>query len=129
MKFTIPIAPRTKKNSYIPITTKTGKSIMLPSKAYMELERGIKKFIKENFPKCEPIREEINLCCHFYIERDIRSDLVGYLQAIQDALVKAKFLYDDNRKIIKTTNGSEVFLDRKNPRIEVEITYYKKGME
>lgn len=124
MKFTIPIKPRTKKNHNQLVTLKTGRQILLPSKQYKKFEQEVSDFIESEFGNLEPIDKEINLCCHFYKSEDRRGDLTGYLQAIQDALVKAGLLKDDNHKIIRTTNGSEVFLDRNNPRIEVEITFY-----
>ena len=68
-----------------------------------------------------PVDCPVNLKCIFYKEKDYKGDLVGYLQAIQDTLVKAKVLLDDNHKIVASTNGSKVFLDREHPRIEIEI--------
>lgn len=124
LKFTIPIKPRTKKNHGQIITMKNGRQIMLPSKEYKEFEKEVVSFVERNFNDLRPIDKDINLCCHFYKEKDFKADLTGYLQAIQDALVKAGLLKDDNHKIVRTTNGSEVFLDRNNPRIEVEITFY-----
>ena len=75
------------------------------------------------FGNLEPIDKPINLCCIFYKDKNYKSDLVGYLQAIQDAFVKAKFLLDDNSNIVSSTDGSRIELDRNNPRIEVKITW------
>ena len=127
LNFTIPVSPRTKKNHSVPIVNpKTGYMINLPSKAYRTMEKEIVKFMKNNNYAGLKISTPINLQCHFYKDKDYKSDLTGYLQALQDALVKAEVLEDDNHKIVKTTNGSEVFLDRENPRIEVEITFYEE---
>ena len=126
LEFTIPVAPRTKKNHPQLVTLKTGRTMMLPSKQYRGFEKEVVKFVNNEFPNIEPIDKPINLCCKFYKDKDYKSDLLGYLQAIQDALVKAKLLLDDNHKIVKTTDGSEVFLDRNNPRVEVSITF-KEG--
>lgn len=123
LEFTIQVAPRTKKNHGQQVTLKTGRTIMLPSKQYKKFEKEVVKFVNNEFPNIEPIDKPINLCCKFYKDKDYKSDLLGYLQAIQDALVKAKLLLDDNHKIVKTTDGSEVFLDRNNPRVEVSITF------
>ena len=129
MKFTIPVKPRTKKNHMQLVTLKTGRQMMLPSKAYKEFEKQVLNYVAENpliIKSTEefklPIEEKINLKGLFYKEKDYKSDLAGYLQALQDALVKAGVIKDDNHKIIETTDGSRVFLDRDNPRIEVEIT-------
>lgn len=129
MKFTIPVKPRTKKNHMQLVTLKTGRQMMLPSKAYKTFEKEVLNFvaenpliIKSNDEFTLPIKDRVNLKCKFYKEKDYKSDLAGYLQAIQDALVKAGVLSDDNHKIIESTNGSKVLLDKDNPRIEIEIT-------
>jgi Holliday junction resolvase RusA-like endonuclease len=51
-----------------------------------------------------------------------RVDLVNLIEALQDVLVKAGVLADDNSSIVVSTDGSRVALDRRNPRTEVEIT-------
>lgn len=123
MEFTLPVKPRTKKNSSSFVTLRTGRTILLPSKAYREFEKEVITNIEGMFGNLEPIDKPINLCCVFYKEKNYKSDLVGYLQAIQDALVKAKFLLDDNSNIVVSTDGSRIELDRTNPRIDVKITW------
>lgn len=122
LKFTIPVKPRTKKNHTNFVTLRNGKTILLPSKPYREFEKTVCTFIEGHFGNIEPIEEPVNLKCIFYKEKDYRSDLPGYIQAIADSLVKGGLLKDDNTKIITGIDGSRVFLDRDNPRIEVEIT-------
>lgn len=115
MKFAIPLAPRTKKNSQQ--VAKNG--AIIQSKAYRQYEKDCAWFM----PKVEkPIAYRVNLKAVFYIDADRKSDLVGYLQAIQDILVKYGVLEDDNRRIVHSTDGSYVDVDRKNPRVEIEIT-------
>lgn len=122
--FTLPVKPRTKKNHSQLVTLKTGRQMLLPSKTYKEFEKEVVNYIKK-YPQLQLcIDKPINLQCHFYKDKNYRSDLVGYLQAVQDALVKAGVLKDDNTNIVVTTNGSEVFLDREEPRIEVFISFY-----
>ena len=100
--------------------------MLLPSKSYKEFEKKVVSWVEGNFGNLEAISEPINMSCRFYKDKDYKSDLPGYLQAICDALVKAGLIADDNHKIVKSTNGSEVFLDRENPRIEVEIEFIKE---
>ena len=126
IKFVLPIKPRTKKNHGQLITLKTGKQIMLPAKSYLEFEREVIKFVKAH-PKLKlELDVPINLKCCFYKDKNYKSDLVGYLQAIQDALVEAGVLKDDNTKIVYSTDGSFVDVDKDNPRIEILITFLKE---
>lgn len=122
-KFTIPVKPRTKKNHGQLVTLKTGRQLMLPSKAYQEFLKDIIAFFKHQ--DFVIIDKPINLKCLFYKDKNYKSDLTGYLQAIQDALVDVGFLEDDNSRIVVSTDGSRVYLDRENPRIEIEITESK----
>ena len=123
-KFTIPVKPRTKKNHSQLVTLKTGRQILLPSKTYAEFEKAVKKWYTEAPDNIQNIYVDypINLKCLFYKEKNYKSDLAGYLQAIQDTLVKVGMLEDDNHYIVESTDGSRVYLDRENPRIEVIIT-------
>ena len=123
-KFTIPVKPRTKKNHSQLVTLKTGRQILLPSKTYAEFEKAVKKWYNEAPDNIQNIYVDypINLKCLFYKEKNYKSDLAGYLQAIQDTLVKVGMLEDDNHYIVESTDGSRVYLDRENPRIEVTIT-------
>lgn len=122
MKFTLPIKPRTKKNSQSFVTLKNGRTILLPSKPYKEFEKLCLKYIEFELGNIETIDYPINLKAWFFKDKNYKSDLVGYLQALQDALVKAKILQDDNTKIVFSTDGSRIFHDKNYPRIEVEIT-------
>lgn len=122
--FILPIKPRTKKNHSQLVTLKTGRQMLLPSKTYKEFEKEVLAYFKQHPELKLHINEPINLACLFYKERNYKSDLVGYLQAVQDALVKAEVLEDDNHHIVATTDGSRVLWDKNNPRIEITITYY-----
>lgn len=129
MKFTIPVKPRTKKNSQSFVTLKNGRTILLPSKPYKEFETLSVKYIEYELGNIETIDYPINLKAWFFKDKNYKSDLVGYLQALQDTLVKAKILQDDNTKIVFSTDGSRIFHDKNYPRIEVEITKAKDYAE
>lgn len=117
MNFTIPIEPVTKKNHSQVVMIK-GRPIVLPSKPYQEYEKKCKQYI----PKInEPINYPINLKCYFYKGTHRKCDLTNLLQAVCDILVKYKILEDDDYSIVSTTNGSEVFYDKENPRTEIYI--------
>ena len=50
-----------------------------------------------------------------------RVDLTNLLEALDDMLVKANVIKDDCRDIVVSHDGSRVYWDKDNPRIEVEI--------
>ena len=119
IKIILPFAPRTKKNNSRVVKIGNYTKI-LPSKNYVDLEKKCLKFLAINWHK-SIITHPIGLECHFYKDKDYKADLVGYLQAIQDILVKAEVIADDNHKIVENTDGSRVSVDRENPRIEIYI--------
>lgn len=121
VSFTIPLPPVTKKNH--------GRIVMcgrypklLPSEAYERYTKAAMPFLKAVFRDIGRIDFPVNLKCVFYLNRRFKSDLAGYLQAVQDALVEAGILEDDNRNIVASVDGSKVLYDKKNPRTEVTIT-------
>lgn len=123
MKITINGNPITKKNHGRIVQKKfpNGKSIpiVLPSEAYTKYEKECKNCI----PKLEtPINFPINLCCKYYMETKRKCDITNLLQATCDILVKYKVIEDDNYTIITSVDGTEVFYDKENPRVEIEIT-------
>ena len=50
-----------------------------------------------------------------------RVDLTNLLEALDDVLVNAGVLADDNCNIIYSHDGSRAFVDRENPRTEIVI--------
>ncbi len=112
----INLPPRTKKNSN-QVIFRGKRPFVIPSERYTQLEKDCGWFL--NKWKNKNINYPINLKVYFYIEKNYKSDIVGYLQAIQDILVHYKVIEDDNRHIIQSIDGTRVFVDRKNPRIEI----------
>lgn len=115
MKFTIPIEPRTKKNSQQLIIA-GGRPMIIPSKQYKAFEKDAIWFV----PKSQ-IDYSVNVKALFYMKTKRRVDLVNLLEALDDVLVVGGCLIDDNCKIISSHDGSRVLYDKLNPRIEVEI--------
>lgn len=118
VKFTVPITPVTKKNSQR-IVARGGRPIILPSEKYKEYESMALWFIPKNEM---PIDFPVNVKCIFYMPTNRLCDLTNHLESIDDVMVKAGLLKDDNYKIIASHDGSRVFVDKDNPRTEVEIT-------
>lgn len=93
--------------------------MIIPSKQYVEFEKECLRQIK-NYG--EEIDYPVNVEAVFYRSSKRRVDLTNLLEALDDMLVKAKVIIDDNRDIVASHDGSMVLYDKEKPRIEVEIT-------
>ena len=121
IKFTLPIRPATKKNSG-QIITVGGFPRLIPSKQYLQFEKDCQPYFKQVLNQIGQIYYPLNLQAVFYVETKRRIDLPNLLNAIDDAMVKSELILDDNRDIIASHDGSRVYHDKFNPRIEIEIT-------
>lgn len=63
----------------------------------------------------------IILECHFYVDNLRKRDLSAMYEGIQDCLVNAGVIADDNYTIVAGHDGSRIHYDKKNPRTEVFI--------
>ncbi len=118
IKFTIPLIPISKKNSqqiYRP--NGMNRPIIVPSKKYKEYEAAAARHI----PKGVFINCPVNIKCLFYMPTKRKCDLTNMLEAIDDVMVKAGLLADDNYTIVESHDGSRVLYDKENPRTEVYI--------
>lgn len=119
MKITIPVVPRSKKNSQqIIINPRTKRPMIIQSKLYANFERECGKFLKEYKSS---INYSINLKIEFYVPDKRRRDIANYIEAIQDILVKYEVIKDDNYNIITSLDGTRMYIDKENPRVEIEI--------
>lgn len=110
----IPLTPITKKNSQRIVAGKNGKPMIIPSKAYKEYEKAALWYLKPlgvDYP--------INVKCLFYMPTHRKVDLTNLLEAIDDVMVKAGTLMDDNCEIVAGHDGSRVYYDKENPRTEI----------
>lgn len=118
IKFTIPLAPISKKNSQqIFRPNGMNRPIIVPSKKYKEYEETALYYIPKNIF----INAPVNIKCLFYMPTKRKCDLTNLLEAIDDVMVKARLLADDNYTIIESHDGSRVLYDKDNPRTEVYI--------
>ena len=126
IKFIIPVHPVSKKNSQQIITLKTkygnSRNIIIPSKKYKEFEAECLPFLIQVKAQAGVINYPINMAVEFYVSKKLKYDLTNLLEAIDDAAVKSGLIADDNRDIIAAHDGSRVFYDKLNPRIEIKIT-------
>lgn len=121
IEFTIPVRPATKKNSGQIIQVK-GRSVLIPSKQYKQFERACFPYLNQVKDTAGVINYPVNVQCIFFTETKRKIDLPNLLNAIDDAMVKSGLLLDDNRDIIAAHDGSRVFHDKFNPRIEIVIS-------
>lgn len=121
IRFTLPIRPATKKNSG-QIITVGGIPRLIPSKQYLQFEKDCQPYFKRVLNQIGQIDYPINLQAVFYVETKRKIDLPNLLNAVDDAMVKSELILDDNRDIIASHDGSRVYHDKFNPRIEIEIT-------
>lgn len=127
-RYLIPGAPRSKKNSPRIVTNhKTGKPFILPSKKYSDFEATVSYFLQPK-PK-KPIDYPVTVRCLFYMPTRRRVDKSNLEAAIHDILTKYDIIEDDNRDIIASTDGSRVYYDKENPRVEIEISPLKEEYE
>lgn len=117
LEITIPIAPRTKKNSQR-IVVVHNRPLIMPSKLYKDYEKACGEFV----PKLEtPISCKVNVKCLYYMPTRRKCDLNNLLEATTDMLVHYKVVEDDNYTIIAGHDGSRVYYDKENPRTEIFI--------
>lgn len=89
----------------------------MPSKKYREYESDAMLFIPKNIYVHTPV----NVKCLFYMPTHRKCDLTNMLEAIDDIMVTAGLLADDNFTIVESHDGSRVLYDKENPRTEVYI--------
>lgn len=121
IEFTIPVRPATKKNSG-QIVMRGKYPVLLPSKQYLAFEKECLPYLNHVKQAAGIINYPVNIECLFFTETKRKIDLTNLLNAIDDAMVKSGLILDDNRDIIAAHDGSRVFHDKFNPRIEIKIT-------
>ena len=68
-----------------------------------------------NFPR----EMDIEIKFTFYVKDNRKRDLINLCQAPLDLLQKAEIISDDS--IVKSLDGSRIYIDKINPRTEIEI--------
>lgn len=108
--------PRTKKNSLRRI--KRGNRVFtVGSEAAVKWEQAAVWQLRTQWRQA-PMSSWVQVSAAVYRETAI-GDLVGYLQAIGDALEKGGVIVND--RLIASWDGSRLLKDANNPRVEIEI--------
>jgi len=116
--------PITKKNSQIPIKTKSGKYFIIQSKQYRNYEKDCLWQIKEQYFMQPTIIEKVNLKVLYYMPDRRVPDLLNLLAATSDILEKAKVIEND-REVVSLDGSRIMEHDKENPRAEVFIDIWK----
>ncbi len=122
--FTLPVIPRSKKNSG-QIVMRGKYPVLLPSKQYLAFEKDCLPYLYRVKQEVGVVNYPVNIQCIFYMDARRKVDLSNLLNAVDDAMVKSGLILDDNRDIIAGHDGSRVYHDKSDPRIELEITKIK----
>jgi Holliday junction resolvase RusA-like endonuclease len=128
LEFTIELPPVTKKNhsqiidmgARCPRCRRGKISKVIPAEKFRQYQDNCGYLLGK--VRGLNINNPVNIKALYYIKADLKSDLTNYHSALHDMLVHYSVIEDDNRRIIVSTDGSRVFVDRKNPRTEVYIT-------
>lgn len=124
-RLTILGVPRVKKNNQSVVMARSKSGRYFPKKvdtpAYKRWHKDAIPQINLQKPSLE-IDFPINLACKFYMDSTVKVDLSALYEGIQDVLVELNVITDDNYTIVASHDGSGVFVDRVNPRMEIEIT-------
>ena len=125
--YTIPLPPKTKKNSQRILRSKKGIPFIVPSEAFTDYQEEAGYFLKP-LP-ATPINVPVQVKCLFYLPKNLRADLVNYQEAICDILVYYGIVADDRWQIISSMDGSRCLVDRENPRTEIWISEMDMAQE
>ena len=131
-EYVIPLDPRTKKNSHrisgcgkrCPVCGKYARQFVRNGKATTEFAFKAAKYLQPR-PK-EPISCQVHLVYRLYTGTWHRKDDINLYENLDDILVSNKVLKDDDRKIIRSRDGSRVLYDKDNPRCEIFIYSYRE---
>lgn len=94
--------------------------MLISSKSYQERE---KKQLKELKKQVDPlgIAEGVKVKYIFYMPDNRVADLSNKVESINDLFVKYGLIKDDNRKILNELYIVCSWVDKENPRVEIEI--------
>lgn len=117
--FLIPLAPATKKNSGRIAKNREGRPFLLPSAQYERFMEAAGYFLRPKPP--EPIGTPVICRYTFFMPTHRRVDELNLSGAMDDILVHYGILKDDNRNVVAGHDGTRVYYDKQNPRVEILI--------
>ena len=131
-QYVIPLDPRSKKNAHrisgcgkrCPVCGKYAKQFIRNGKSTTDYAFKAVQYLHPKPPK--PIEGPVWLVYKLYTATWHRKDDLNLYEALDDILVSNGILKDDDRKTIRSRDGSRVLYDKENPRAEVYIYPYSE---
>ena len=131
-QYLIPLDPKPKKNTHR--IAGCGKRCPVCGKYAKQFVRNADKTTEYAFKAAQylhpkpttPIDRPIQLVYKLYTATMHRKDDLNLYESLDDILVKEKILQDDDRKTIRSRDGSRVLYDNENPRAEIYIYEYRE---
>jgi Holliday junction resolvase RusA-like endonuclease len=125
---TVPGAPRTKKthNRIILVKSRGRKPrrVVMPSEQWEAWAKvatlGIAGQLRKLAVGICPLPDRAYNCAAIFYRDANRGDAVGFFQGLADVLERAGVVSND--KWIVSWDGSRLFVDRKNPRVELTLS-------
>ena len=74
------------------------------------------------------INTPVNIEYRFYMKTHRKVDALNLSAAMDDILVAAGILQDDNSSIVMGHDGMRVYYDKENPRTEITITPFEEDV-
>lgn len=127
-KFTIYGEPRTKKNS-MQIIKMGNRYSLTQNKKYKDYEKEFSYQVLGLGLGNLKYSQQLEISCRYYRKTKRRVDLTNLLGCTDDCLVKSGVIEDDNFNILVSHDGSRVFVDKENPRVEIEIKEFENGSD
>lgn len=131
-EYVIPLDPRAKKNNHriagsgprCPMCGKFQKQFIRNGSTTTDFAFRAAQYLH---PKpAKPIGGTVHLIYRIYTATWHRKDDLNLYEALDDILVSERILEDDNRKIIRSRDGSRVLYDKEHPRAEIYIYEYRE---
>lgn len=131
--YVIPLDPRAKKNSHriagcgprCPMCGKYAKQFIRNGNTTTEFAFRAAQYLQPKPPA--PISGPVHLVYRLYTQTRHRKDDLNLYEALDDILVSGGILKDDDRKIIRSRDGSRILYDHERPRAEIYIyPYYEE---
>ena len=131
-RYVILLDPRSKKNAHriagcgprCPMCGKYAKQFIRNGSTTTDFAFKAAQYLR---PKpARPIVGPVRLVYRLYTQTWHRKDDLNLYEALDDILVSEGILKDDDRKTIRSRDGSRVLYDKENPRAEVYIYTYRE---